>query len=150
VDRGRDGPFIGLTFMGYTVWAGAVRRCSQNRARATGHREVTGQQFVGTCESARTASSGRWAALIDDSLGNPLGIDRSGAGGKDGVIVPRMTVPVNKRSRSSCAPKMSCTTFVPELRLKLDTVPGIESRLRFKPGKVGAYGRVFGLWTGAL
>jgi cytochrome c oxidase subunit 2 len=51
-----------------------------------------------------------------------------------------MTVPVNKEIEVILRTKdVLHNFFVPELRLKLDTVPDIEGRLRFKPDKIGTY-----------
>jgi cytochrome c oxidase subunit 2 len=78
--------------------------------------------------------------LIDDSLGNPLGVDRNHADGKDDIIVPRMAVPVNEEIEVILRSKdVLHNFFVPELRLKLDTVPGLVGKLHFKPEKVGTY-----------
>ena len=88
--------FVGLTFMGYTVWAEARFADAQSQPGAADRVivEVTGQQFVWNMRYA-------------------------GADGKFGPL--------------------NVNFFIRELRLKLDTVPGIESRLRFKPDKVGTY-----------
>ncbi len=136
--------FVGLTFMGYTMWAEA-RFAEARSATPSEDRlvvEVTGQQFVWNMRYA--GRDGTFGPLdvnqIDDTLGNPLGVDRSHADGKDDVIVPRMAVPVNKEVEVLLRSKdVLHNFFVPELRIKLDTVPGLVGRLRFKPDKVGEY-----------
>lgn len=136
--------FVGLTFMGYTVWAEARFADAQSQPGAADRViiEVTGQQFVWNMRYA--GADGKFGPLnvnmIDDSMGNPLGIDRGHADGKDDVVVPRMSVPVNKEIEVILRTKdVLHNFFIPELRLKLDTVPGIESRLRFKPDTLGTY-----------
>ena len=136
--------FVGLTFMGYTVWAEA-RFAEARSAPPPADRvvvEVTGQQFVWNMRYA--GRDGKFGPLdvnqIDDTLGNPLGVDRSHADGKDDVMVPTMAVPVNKEIEVVLRSKdVLHNFFVPELRIKLDTVPGLEGKLRFKPDKVGKY-----------
>jgi cytochrome c oxidase subunit 2 len=136
--------FVGLTFMGYTAWAEA-RFAEARGAPPSPDRivvEVTGQQFVWNIRYA--GPDGKFGplkvGLIDDSMGNPLGVDRDHADGKDDIIVPRMAVPVNKEIEVILRSKdVIHNFFVPELRLKLDTMPGLQSRLRFKPEKTGTY-----------
>ena len=136
--------FVGLTFMGYTMWAEA--RFAEARSAAPSEDrlvvEVTGQQFVWNMRYP--GRDGKFGPLdvnqIDDALGNPVGVDRSHPEGRDDVIVPRMAVPVNKEIEVVLRSKdVLHNFFVPELRIKLDTVPGLVGRLRFKPDKVGEY-----------
>ena len=136
--------FVGLTFMGYTMWAEARFAEAWSAAPSEDRLvvEVTGQQFVWNMRYA--GRDGKFGPLdvnqIDDTLGNPLGVDRSHADGKDDVMVPRMAVPVNKEIEVVLRSKdVLHNFFIPELRIKLDTVPGLVGRLRFKPDKVGTY-----------
>ena len=72
--------------------------------------------------------------LINDAMGNPLGVDRNNPDGKDDIMVPRMAVPVNRQIEVLLRTKdVIHDFFVPELRIKLDTVPGLIGKLRFKP-----------------
>jgi cytochrome c oxidase subunit 2 len=51
-----------------------------------------------------------------------------------------MAVPVNQEIEVILRSKdVLHNFFVPELRLKLDTVPGLDGKLHFKPEKVGTY-----------
>ncbi len=136
--------FVGLTFMGYTVWAEA--RFTEAASRPPDEDrlivEVVGQQFVWNMRYP--GPDGKFGPtkieLIDDSLGNPLGVDRDHPDGKDDIIVPRMAVPVDRQVELQLKSKdVLHNYFVPELRIKLDTVPGITGTLRFTPDKTGTY-----------
>jgi cytochrome c oxidase subunit 2 len=137
--------FVGLTLMGYSVWAEARFLEPPNASTPNPDRlvvEVTGQQFVWNMRYA--GKDGKFGPLdikqINDSLGNPLGVDRNSADGKDDVMVPRMAVPVNREVEVLLRTKdVIHNFFVPELRIKLDTVPGLIGKLHFKPEKVGTY-----------
>ncbi len=136
--------FVGLTLMGYTVWAEArfIDARSEEPAADRVVVEVTGQQFVWNMRYP--GRDGKFGPLdnklIDDTLGNPVGVDRSDPAGKDDIIVPRMAVPVNREVELILRSKdVLHNFFVPELRIKLDTVPGLLGKLRFKPEKTGTY-----------
>jgi cytochrome c oxidase subunit 2 len=136
--------FVGLTLMGYTVWAEA-RFLEDKNITPTADRiviEVTGQQFVWNMRYP--GADGKFGplniSLVDDAMGNALGIDRTHPDAKDDVVAPRMAVPVNKDVELILRTKdVLHNFFVPELRIKLDTVPGLIGRLHFKADKVGTY-----------
>lgn len=136
--------FVGLTFMGYSAWA-EVRFADSQSAPPSADRlvvEVTGQQFVWNMRYA--GADGKFGpldiSLIDDAMGNPLGVDRTHPDGRDDIMVPRMAVPVNREVEVILRTKdVLHNFFVPELRVKLDTVPGLVGSLRFRPEKVGTY-----------
>ena len=135
--------FLGLTLMGYSAWA-EVRF---DRARREGGEsplvvEVVGQQFIWNFRYA--GADGRFGPvdpeLIDDSVGNPLGVDREQADGTDDIVAPRLVVPVNRDVELSLKAKdVLHNFFVPELRIKMDTVPGLVSRLPFRADTLGSY-----------
>lgn len=136
--------FIGLGLMGYTTWAEArfidVRNETPDPNRLIV--EVVGQQFVWNFRYA--GSDGRFGPtkteLINDAEANPVGLDRDDPYGADDLMTPRMAVPVNREVEVVLKSKdVLHNFFVPELRIKLDTVPGLTQRLRFKPDKVGTY-----------
>ncbi len=136
--------FVGLTFMGYSAWA-EVRFADEQTYPPEPDRiivEVTGQQFVWNMRYP--GPDGKFGPLdiklINDAMGNPLGIDRDHPDGKDDITVPRMTVPVNRQVEVLLRTKdVLHNFFVPELRIKLDTVPGLIGSLRFKPEKLGSF-----------
>lgn len=135
--------FLGLTLMSYSAWAEV--RFDQARSETSGEPltiEVVGQQFVWNFRYA--GPDGRFGPidpkLIDDSIGNPLGVDREHADGKDDIVAPRLVVPVNRGIELVLKAKdVLHNFFVPELRIKLDTVPGLVGRLPMKADKPGSY-----------
>ncbi len=78
--------------------------------------------------------------FINDSTGNPFGLDEKDPAAKDDVISSTIRVPVNTlvelnlRSRD-----VIHNFFVRELRIKQDLVPGMTIPLRFKAQKEGTY-----------
>ena len=136
--------FVGLTLYSYTVWA-ETRFIDHKSMVQTEDRlvvEVTGQQFVWNMRY--TGEDDEFGPtdirLIDDAAGNPVGVDRSGPGGADDIMVPEMRVPVNKDVEVVLKSKdVLHNFFVPELRIKLDTVPGLVGKLAFRAEKEGKY-----------
>lgn len=135
--------FLGLTLLGYSAWA-EVR--FDGVREAAGEPDLTveavGQQFIWSFRYP--GADGRFGPtkpeLIDDSLGNPLGIDRDTRDGADDLVTARLAVPVGKETEIVLLAKdVLHNFFVPELRVKLDTVPGLANRLRIRPEKVGTY-----------
>ena len=136
--------FVGLALRGYSALAEARFEVCQNEPASENRLvvEVVGQQFVWNMRYA--GADGVFGPtdvkMVDDALGNPLGIDRDHPYGADDIVVPRMAVPVNSEGELSLKSKdVLHNFFVPELRIKLDTVPGLEQRLRFKPEVTGTY-----------
>ena len=136
--------FLGLALTGYSAWAEA-RFTGAREAPGSPDRlivEVVGQQFVWNMRYA--GPDGRFgptnANLIDDAAGNPLGVIRDHPDGEDDLVTPRLALPVNREVELLLRSKdVIHNFFVRELRLKLDTVPGLTGRLSFTPEKVGVY-----------
>ena len=135
--------FLGLTLMGYSAWA-EVRFDSAraNRDADALEIEVVAQQFVWNFRY--TGADGRFGPseprLIDDSIGNPVGVDRDHPDGVDDFISARLVVPVNREITLLLKAKdVLHNFFVPELRIKMDTVPGLIGRLPFKADTLGQY-----------
>ena len=135
--------FLGLTLMGYSAWA-EVRfdkaRSGDGEPDVTV--EVVGQQFIWSFRypGADNRFGPTSPDLMDESLGNPLGVDRDSRDGADDLVTARLAVPVNQETELVLLSKdVLHNFFVPELRVKLDTVPGLVNRLRIRPEKVGAY-----------
>lgn len=136
--------FVGLALAGLSAWA-EVRFIEQRAVDPTAGRtvvEVTGQQFVWNMRYA--GDDNKFGPIdflkADDAGGNPVGVDRSHPDGADDIMVPEMRVPVNKEVEVILKSKdVLHNFFVPELRIKLDTVPGLVGKLRFTPDTVGKY-----------
>ncbi len=136
--------FVGLALASYSAWAEA-RFDAERRGAGNPDRlivEVVGQQFVWNVRYP--GPDGDFGPtdpkLVDDSIGNALGVDRSHPMGDDDLIVPRLGLPVGREVEIVLKSKdVVHNFFVPELRIKLDAVPGLEGRLRFTPDKTGTY-----------
>jgi cytochrome c oxidase subunit 2 len=131
--------FIGLTLMGEQVWA---RVHFQGAPEGSIPIEVTGQQFVWNFRYP--GADGKFGTLdlkqINDSAGNPLGIDSKDPAGKDDLTTPTVAVPVNRPVELMLRSKdVTHSFFVPELRLKQDAVPGMVIRIHFTADKTGRF-----------
>lgn len=136
--------FVGLAVYSFNVWA-ETRFIEQRMTPPSEDRlvvEVTGQQFVWNMRYAGADNQFGPTSidLIDDAAGNPVGVDRSAPAGADDIIVPEMRVPVNQEVEVVLKSKdVLHNFFVPELRIKLDTVPGLVGKLSFKAEKEGKF-----------
>jgi len=131
--------FIGLTVMGGSVWA---KVHFQGAAPGAMQIEMTGQQFAWNVRYP--GPDGKFGALdlkqINDQGGNPLGVDSKDPAGKDDITVPTMPVVVGREVELTLRTKdVTHAFFVPELRLKQDTVPGLALKIHFTAEKKGRY-----------
>ena len=131
--------FVGLGFYGRSAWAEMYFRPPAADAIQI---EVTGQQFAWNFRYP--GPDGKFGAtkpeLISDSGGNPLGIDPSDAAGKDDIVVPVFAVPANREIHLLLRAKdVTHSFFVRELRLKQDTVPGMQISTHFIAEVPGRY-----------
>lgn len=131
--------FLGLGFLGRKAWA---------EVRFTGPAadalqvEVTGNQFV--FNFRYSGPDGKFGRLdpkqVSPSTGNPLGIDANDPAGKDDIVVPTLTVPVNRQVELLIRSQdVIHNFFVRELRLQQDALPGMVIPLHFTANKTGQY-----------
>ena len=116
--------FVGLGLMGYKAWA--EMRFAQAAPNAI-QVEVTENQFV--FNFRYPGPDGKFGKLdpklISASTGNPLGLDPNDPAGKDDIVVPTLTVPVDHEVELLLRSQdVIHNFFVRELRLQQDTVPG--------------------------
>lgn len=72
--------------------------------------------------------------------GNPLGIDPGDAAGRDDIVATYMVVPVGHTVQLHLrAQDVVHSLFIPAMRFKQDTVPGMDIRSHFTPTEVGNY-----------
>lgn len=72
--------------------------------------------------------------------GNPLGIDPSDPAGRDDMVSTSMIVPVGHMVQLHLrAQDVVHSLFIPAMRFKQDTVPGMEIHSNFTPTKIGTY-----------
>jgi cytochrome c oxidase subunit 2 len=77
---------------------------------------------------------------VDDSTGNPVGIDEKDPAGKDDIVSTTLSVPVNRPVHLILRSKdVIHSFFVPNLRFKQDLVPGMAINVHFTPIETGRY-----------
>jgi len=131
--------FLGLGFLGRKAWA-EVRFTEAGPGAIPV--EVTTNQFV--FNFRYTGPDGKFGRLdpklISASTGNPLGLDPDDPAGKDDIVVPTLTVPVNREVQLLIRSQDVIHNFyVRELRLQQDSVPGMVIPLHFTAEKIGQY-----------
>ncbi len=131
--------FLGLGVLGSKTWA-AVRFASVPPGAI--QIEATESQFV--FNFRYPGPDGKFGrldpALVSPPTGNPLGIDPNDPAGKDDIVVPTLTVPVNRPIEMLLRSQdVIHNFFVRELRLQQDAVPGMVIPLHFTPERTGQY-----------
>src|ERR1700722_1706630 len=133
--------FVGLNLMGSTVWAS--QRFDQAGPGAV-QVEVTGMQFAWYFRYP--GPDGKYGAtspkLMDPSAGGEaaVGLNTSDPAAKDDVVTGTMYLPVDREVDVSLrAVDVIHSFFVPSLRFKQDTVPGLNIHMHFKPTAIGEY-----------
>lgn len=131
--------FVGLGLMGYRAWADM--RFTQVAPDAV-KVEVTENQFV--FNFRYPGPDGKFGKLdpklVSASTGNPLGLDPNDPAGKDDIVIPTLTIPVNREVELLIRSQdVIHNFFVRELRLQQDAVPGIVIPMHFTANKVGRY-----------
>lgn len=131
--------FVGLGFMARDTWASLHFRSAGPDALRI---EVTAQQFAWNFRYP--GADGQWGRLkvseISDSGGNPVGLDPDDPAARDDLVMPVFAVPAGREVELVLKTKdVTHSFFVRELRLKQDTVPGMEIRVHFTAEKPGQY-----------
>ena len=131
--------FLGLGIMGRKAWAEV--RFTQAAANAI-RVEVTENQFV--FNFRYPGPDGKFGKLdpkqISASTGNPVGVDANDPAGKDDIVVPTLTVPVNHQVELLIRSQdVIHNFFVRELRLQQDAMPGMLIPIHFTAEKIGQY-----------
>jgi cytochrome c oxidase subunit II len=131
--------FLGLGILGRKAWADA--RFTEAGPGSV-QIEATTNQFV--FNFRYPGPDGKFGRLdptkIDASVGNPLGIDPKDPAGKDDIVVPTLTVPVNRQVELLIRSQdVIHNFFVRELRLQQDAVPGLVVPIHFTADKIGQY-----------
>jgi cytochrome c oxidase subunit 2 len=104
--------------------------------------EVTANQFVFNFRYA--GPDGKFGRLdpkqVSASSGNPVGLDSADPNGKDDIVVPTLTIPVNREIELLIRSQDVIHNFyVRELRLQQDAVPGMVIPIHFTATQVGRY-----------
>jgi cytochrome c oxidase subunit II len=131
--------FVIIAILGQRVWA--QLHLSEPPANAL-QMEVTGQQFVWNIRyPGPDGVFGRTDPKLINDQENPVGLDPKDPASKDDIVsVNRMAIPVNRNIQVFLRSKdVTHSFFVPALRFKQDTVPGLRIPIHFKALKTGEY-----------
>lgn len=131
--------FVGLVLMGTRIWAAVHFEEAPPGALKI---EVLAKQFAWSFRYPGV--DGKFGKtdikFINDSAGNPFGIDDSDPAGKDDLVAPVIRVPVGKPIELILHSRdVIHNFFVRELRLKQDIVPGMEIPFHFQADVIGTY-----------
>jgi cytochrome c oxidase subunit 2 len=132
--------FVGLGIQGNRVWASYFQDELSPDAVTI---EMTAQQFAWNVRYP--GADGKFGRtdpkLIDDALGNYIGLDPNDAAGKDDITTQNLvSVPINRPVRVILRSKdVTHAFFVPQFRVKQDAVPGMAIPVHFTASKPGEY-----------
>ena len=131
--------FVSLGVLGQRAWADMRFTPPASGALQV---EVTTYQFVYAFRYP--GADGKFGRLnpnlVNAPAGNPLGIDPNDPAGGDDIVVPELTIPVNRpvelllRSQD-----VVHNFFVRELRFQQDAVPGMVIPVHFTADEIGTY-----------
>ncbi len=131
--------FFIMVLPGQWTWADLyIREAPADAVRI----EITGQQFAWNMRyPGPDGKFGRTKPeLIDDSSGNPVGLDFDDPNAQDDLVLPTMAIPVDRPIELLLRSKdVTHAFFVRELRIKQDTVPGLVVPLRFTANRTGQF-----------
>jgi cytochrome c oxidase subunit 2 len=131
--------FVFLAIMGQKVFAELHLTPSPPNAI---HIEVTGEQFVWNMRyPGPDGQFGRTHPRYYEAVGNTVGVVPDDPAGADDIMtVNQLAVPVNTPVELTLRSKdVLHSFFLPNLRIKQDTVPGLAIPLRFTAEKTGNY-----------
>src|SRR5262249_38902611 len=131
--------FLTLGVLGNRVWAALHFATADPQALVV---EVTGEQFAWNIRyPGPDGIFGRTDPAQIDPATNPLGIAAQDPAGKDDLVsVNEMAVPVGRDVEVRLGAKdVLHSFFVPALRIKQDTVPGLRIPLRFRATETGKF-----------
>jgi cytochrome c oxidase subunit II len=131
--------FVGLGLLGRKAWAETRFTPPETGAIQI---ELTTNQFA--FNFRYPGPDGKFGRLdpkqISASSGNPLGIDPNDPAGKDDIVTPTLTVPVDRQIALVLHSQDVIHNFyVRELRLQQDAVPGLAIPIHFTATKIGQY-----------
>jgi len=133
--------FLSLVLMGTKIWAGVHFDDAPPDAIPI---EVLAKQFAWSFRYPGPDGKFGHTELkyVNDSAGNPFGIDDHDTAGKDDITSGSLKIPAGKPIKLILHSRdVIHNFFVRELRMKQDIVPGMEIPLHFQtdPGTVGIF-----------
>jgi cytochrome c oxidase subunit 2 len=131
--------FVGVAVLGQTVWASLhLKEALPDAVRIS----VVAQQFQWNYHypGADGVFGKTDPTLINDGSLNYIGLDSSDPAAKDDSQVTTLAIPVDRQVELTLRSKdVIHSFFVPVLRVKQDTVPGLAIKVHFTATKVGKY-----------
>lgn len=131
--------FIAIAVLGQRVWAQLHLSVAADDAVRI---EVVGQQFQWNFHYPGPDNTfGRTSAeFIDDSSLNYVGLDPNDAAGKDDMQLTTLVIPANRQVELTLRSKdVIHSLFIPVMRFKQDTVPGMAIKVHLTATKEGNY-----------
>ncbi len=131
--------FLMLALLGQRVWAKLISKPNTENVFKV---EVTAQQFqwnfhyAGIDHLFGTTKT----ELINDAETNYIGLDRNEEKAKDDILSSVLVVPVNRVVELTMkSHDVTHSFWVAPLRFKQDIVPGVTTKISFKPTQTGKY-----------
>jgi cytochrome c oxidase subunit II len=136
--------FIGLAIMGQRVWASLHFQDAPNRSDNQPAYEihVVSQQFQWNFHyPGKDKTFGHTdPKLINDGSQNFIGLDDADPNSKDDIVAPTLVIPLNEPVRLILRSRdVTHSLWIPNMRFKQDTVPGLEIPVHFMATKDGCY-----------
>jgi cytochrome c oxidase subunit 2 len=131
--------FVVLAILGQRVWANLHLNAAADNATRI---DVVAQQFQWNFHySGADGVMGKTESrYIDDSALNFVGLDPSDSAGKDDSQLTTLVIPINRPVELTLRSKdVIHSFFVPALRFKQDSVPGMSIKVHFTATKEGKY-----------
>jgi cytochrome c oxidase subunit 2 len=131
--------FIAIAVLGQRVWANLHLYAAADDAVKI---EVVGQQFQWNFHYPGPDNTfGRSSAeFIDDSSLNYVGLDPSDSAGKDDMQLTTLVIPMDRQVELTLRSKdVIHSLFIPHMRFKQDTVPGMAIKVHLTAIKEGRY-----------
>jgi cytochrome c oxidase subunit 2 len=132
--------FFGFNISGERLWS---RMKFQQPESGAVQVEVTGAQFQWYFRyPGADGKFGRTDAqkFAHPEEGNPLGIDPDDRAGKDDIMSTALVLPAGRDADLTLrAHDVIHSLFIPAMRFKQDTVPGLDIHAHFKPIQTGTY-----------
>lgn len=131
--------FFTLAFWGQRVWAALLKPETQTESFKV---EITAQQFQWNFHYAgKDKIFGQTKPeLIRDSELNYIGLDKTDTNAKDDIVSSVLVVPINRTIELTMKSRDVTHSFwVAPLRFKQDLVPGLTTKITFRPTQTGKF-----------
>lgn len=131
--------FLSLAFLGQRVWGALLKPENKNDVFKV---EVTAQQFQWNFHYAGSDNifGQTKPSFINDAELNFIGLDKVDINAKDDIISSVLVVPVNRTIEITMKSRDVTHSFwVAPLRFKQDLVPGLTTKISFRPTSTGKF-----------